>query len=177
MKRLLAILALLCLPAHAETVIGLHTLSIHAPQRAQQNENAGVYVRNASVEVGLYRNSVGRNTFYISQEFTLLEGSAGKLGLQIGAATGYQHKCNVSPATVKVHHIVATPEEYKEYDITTQMERVQCKGFSRGAVTPMAGFTYTPNIAFMGIVPRLQFVPGQKNHSSVVHLTLETSWK
>lgn len=174
MKYLVAILALLCLPAHAETVIGLHTVSIHAPQRAQQNENAGLYIRSASgVEAGAYRNSVGRNTFYISQEFGLLEGSAGKLGLQVGLATGYQKRCTETSAVYPVHH---TQKGEREHDEWVKHTHIDCKGFSRGAITPMAGFTYTPNLSFMGVVPRLQFIPGLKNHSSVVHLTLETSF-
>ncbi len=61
-----------------------------------------------------------------------------------------------------------------EPDKVTWIEH--CEGFSRGAITPLAGFTYTAPMAMMGVTPRLQFVPGLKGHSSVVHLTLEAKW-
>lgn len=163
--------------AQAQTVVGLHTVSIHAPDRGQTNANYGLYMRAGSgLELGAYRNSIDRPGVYLGQQFELAKGAAGALGLQVGAAYGYQKKCAVKTTVTpkKVTH-----ESYSNGDTKTTTspekteKREECKGFSRGAITPMAGLTYTAPFAIMGITPRLQFLPPFGKHAAVAHLTLE----
>ncbi len=184
-SRICLILALglalgICDKAKAEGVIGVHTLSAHIPQHNQMNQNWGAYIRSADqVEAGIYRNSFNRTGVYVAKGFNLTQGPAGTLGVQVGLVSGYKRECTRTYATAPGKHHSERHEDgssasYSEPDKVTWSER--CEGFSRGAITPLAGFTYTAPGAIMGVTPRLQFVPGLKGHSSVVHLTLEAKW-
>lgn len=159
---LIAILLTLCASAQAGT-IGIHTLSAHIPQENQVNENWGAYYRfDTGTELGAYRNSVGRTAAYILQQFKLAEGSAGRVDFQIGLASGYKKECHT------------------EVTYPTQAHRVEteyCKGFSRGALTPLAGLAWTAPIEILGATPRIQFAPAIKGHASVVHLSVEYRFK
>jgi hypothetical protein len=151
--------------------VGLHTLSAHVPQHNQYNQNFGIYLRSGSgIETGWYINSFKRNGLYLTQELEVLKTVAGKLGIQGGIVYGYARRCTswieARQQPAGKHH----DEQPTEYVRTTQ-----CQGFSRGAITPMAGFTYTAPVTVLGVTPRIQFVPSFKGHSSVFHLTLEAS--
>ena len=127
--------------------VGLHTISAHIPQHKQNNVNPGAYLRTAGgVELGFYRNTWRRPSLYVSQQFDLMAGSYGAFGAQIGLANGYQRRCATA---------------------------ADCSGFSRGAISPLAGLTYTPPMEVMGIKPRVQFLPPIGKHGAVIHLTLE----
>jgi hypothetical protein len=162
--------------AKAEGItVGLHTISAHIPQRTQSNVNPGAYLRTASgVEGGFYRNSWRRPSLYVSQQFDLVSGSYGSLGVQVGLVSGYQKRCTVTQTT--------TGEVVDSKTITTDIPaqtntRTECSGFSRGAITPLAGFAYASPVEVMGFRPRVQFVPPITKSRAVFHLTIEKTFK
>lgn len=163
-KQTLAAILLLALCAWARAgTLGVHGPSLHIPQHEQVNDNYGLYYRtDAGQESGVYQNSIGRTSAYLSQQFNIVEGPAGRLDFQIGAVYGYQRKCHTDVTYPKPSH---------------RIEQEWCKGFSRGALTPMAAFNYTSPVAFLGATSRIQFAPGMKEHSSVLHLALEYKFK
>ena len=171
----------ICGKAKAEGVIGVHTLSAHVPQHDQNNANWGLYARSSSQwELGAYRNSIDRNSAYLAKGFDLAQGAYGTLGLQVGAAYGYQEKCESTVTTVPGKKHVDRRDDgstLTTIEPATTNTHTDCRGFSRGAVTPLAGLTYAAPFALLGVTPRIQFMPAMKNHSSVVHLNLETTWK
>lgn len=145
MHFLVALVLALCGGARAQTV-GLHTVSIHAPQNIQHNRNWGGYYRTAErLEFGAFRNSYGRTSLYAGQGVTLAEGTFGRLGLDLGLVSGYQTRCTAEA----------------------------CTGFSRGAITPMLAAEYTAPLQVLGVTPRVQFVPPIGKHAAVFHLTAE----
>jgi hypothetical protein len=161
--------------------VGLHTISAHIPQHAQNNVNPGAYLRTANgVELGLYRNSWRRPSLYVSQQFDLVSGSYGSLSLQAGLVSGYQKRCEVTQTTIPG----ATHVEHRDdgstvttRDPPTINTHTECKGFSRGAITALAGFSYLPPMAFMGITPRVQFLPPLGKSGALIHLTVERTFK
>jgi hypothetical protein len=136
--------------------LGLHMASIHAPQRDQSNSNPGLYLRMDRYQLGGYRNSHHRPTFYAGYAVHV-----GSLDLMLGVASGYQRRCR--------QFEVQTPKK------VVLME--ECKGFSRGALTPLAAMSYAVPISIAGATPRIWFMPGFKSASSVAHLSLEWSIK
>lgn len=70
MKTASIILAtMLAAPAFAETTVGLHTVSWHSGGNCMNNENPGAYVQiDNGTTFGTYKNSCGRQTFYIGGE-------------------------------------------------------------------------------------------------------------
>lgn len=156
--------------------IGVHTISAHVPQHDQTNTNWGIYARRGQTEAGIYRNSFARTGAYLAQGFELAQGGWGVLGLQVGVAYGYQRKCQRTYVTIPGEHHTERHEDGSSTSSTaptTTRWDEHCDGFSKGAITPLAGFTYLSPLAIMGVTPRLQFMPATKGHSSVVHLTLE----
>jgi len=182
MNRLFAFFLICCLyaavsPCKAQ-VIGLHTISMHTPDRGQVNSNWGVYMRTGATELGVLKNSYNRPGAYLSQQFDLAQGQYGAFRLQIGGAYGYKRVCTetvtTTPAEVKVkNHGDGNTSKSTTPARTTRTE--ECTGFSRGALTPLAGLSYTAPFAVLGLTPRVQFVPAFKDHASVFHLTIEKS--
>jgi hypothetical protein len=161
--------------------VGLHTISAHIPQHAQNNVNPGAYLRTAGgVEVGIYRNSWRRPSLYVSQQLELVSGGYGSLGVQGGLVSGYQRRCTVTqttiPGEIHIEHrddgsTVTTKDPEK---LNTKTD---CNGFSRGAITALVGLTYSAPASFMGLTPRMQFVPPIGKHGGVFHLTVERTFK
>jgi len=142
---LAAILALLAASAQGQT-FGLHTLSYHAPDRGQVNDNWGAYYRTeGGTEVGGYHNSSDHTSVYASQQWELIRGKYGKLEGAIGIVYGYQKKCTitytVTPGAVKTEKNGKSTIKTTEPGTITGIEH--CEGFSRGAITPLAGLSYT----------------------------------
>lgn len=163
---LAACLGFAAFDARSETSVGVHTFSAHVPAKPYQNNgNYGLYVRVDSWSVGGYRNTLGRNTFYVAGHYPLGYGFEASLGL----ATGYRRTCQDSTEVV-------TSQQEKAgitYTSKTKVTTTTCAGFSRGAVAPLAGITYQPPVSFMGLKPRVWFSPGMKGSSSVIHLSVE----
>jgi len=182
-RKLIILIACCCVYALFNTVqaqtIGVHTWSIHAPQHSQNNTNPGLYLAHNGWEIGAYRNSWERTTVYAGYEFNLMDNQYGELGIQIGAGTGYQEKCTDSytytPGKVETKKNAGGQVKTTTPDITTHTQT--CSGYSRGAVTPLGAFSYKSPVAFMGLTPRVQVLPGFGKHSSVLHLTFEAKWK
>jgi hypothetical protein len=85
MKKYL-LLALFCLPTHAETY-GLHLASYHTAP-GNNNVNPGLYVRTdgaLSVQTGAYYNSLRRSTVY-----GMANATYHAVTVSLGAATGYR---------------------------------------------------------------------------------------
>jgi len=80
------VLCCLAFAATAQTTIGVHTVSIHAPDNGKVNNvNPGGYVSFENcATVGFYRNSLRRMSVYAG--CTMERGIA---GLTIGGVTGY----------------------------------------------------------------------------------------
>jgi hypothetical protein len=176
MKYLLIVcLAFLCAAAQSQ-VIGVHTASLHKPQNVQKNDNYGLYMRSQSgIEVGAYRNSYGRDSAYVSQQFDLAKGTWGSLNAQVGLVYGYQKKCNKwDEVSTEVTHKANNYGDSWQEKVTKTIHHEECSGFSRGAIAPLAGFNYTAPISILKATPRIQFVPHIGKHSAVLHLTLET---
>lgn len=157
----------------AALTIGMHVASIHAPQRAQHNDNAGLYLRTDSgLSAGVYRNSHRRTSLYVGQAFPLV----GQLDLNVGLVSGYQKRCRTWSETSSTtsKQMVAGSPEYST--VTYSVPREECTGFSRGAITPMFAFSYAAPFSVLGATPRLWFMPGFGKVSSVAHLSLETNF-
>lgn len=165
---LAACLGFAVVDCRAETSVGVHLGSVHVPAKDyQRNLNVGLYLRVDSWSVGGYRNTLGRNTFYVAGHYPLGYG----FGASLGLATGYQRRCQDST------EIVTSTQEKDgaTYTQKTKVTTTTCAGFSRGAVAPLAGITYQPAVSFMSFKPRVWFSPGMKGSSSVVHLSVEAS--
>ena len=161
----------------SEVVFGVHTFSIHSPQRNQQNDNFGLYGRYGQWAAGGYRNSHDRNTFYGGYEFNLLRGQYGELGLLIGAASGYQVRCSTTATYVPAKVEIETRPNGEISKTTTpaQITKTEsCAGFSRGFLTALGALSYAPNFwPSIPVRPRLSFMPGLGKTSSVYHLSIE----
>ena len=78
------VLCCLAFAAAAQTKIGVHTVSIHAPDHDENNENWGLYVQHKRVILGAYRNSIGNDTVYAGYVQPMGYG----FDLMAGGATG-----------------------------------------------------------------------------------------
>jgi hypothetical protein len=160
------------LSAATPIAFGLHLSSVHVPQRDHHNnDNLGGYVRVADWQVGGYRNSIDRNTFYVGHVTPLTE----RLDIVVGAATGYQKRCTEAYAKTGTYTTVEHRPDGSTVTAkgSTLERRDICSGFSRGAVTPLLGFTYTSPVQVLSVTPRLAVVPGFGKASTVVNLMLE----
>lgn len=84
----LAIAAGWAADVHAQTTVGVHLASLHAPAREHNNINPGVYVRSeAGWMAGAYYNSQRRMTVYAGREWAL----GGPWAVQTALATGYTY--------------------------------------------------------------------------------------
>jgi hypothetical protein len=163
---LAACLGFAALECRSEVVVGVHFGSVHVPAKDMQNNaNLGLYVRVDSWSAGAYRNTLNRATFYAAGHYPLGHGFEATLGL----ASGYSKRCSDSTEVI-------TTQQEKDgmtYTQKTNVTATTCRGFSRGALTPLAGITYSPAVEVMGAKPRVWFSPGFGKSSSVVHLSLE----
>ena len=73
-------------------IIGLHLVTVHVPEdSALQGINPGVYyVHSSGVSGGVYHNSYNRTSVYGGYSFTYALGDDAKLGLLVGAVSGYR---------------------------------------------------------------------------------------
>lgn len=145
---LAACLGFAVVDCRAETVIGVHVGSIHAPDRGQNNSNPGLYIREAQVQAGVYRNSYKRTTLYAG-----FVQPVGPIDLMLGFASGYEKVCST----------------YQ----TKQEVRQSCTGFSKHKITPMGALSYAPKFEVLGVRPRIWFLPGFGRVSSVAHISFE----
>jgi hypothetical protein len=153
-------------------IIGLHMASIHLPAKdGQNNTNVGGYICEAEgLCIGGYRNTLSRNSFYISQRI-----AAGPIDVHPGFVSGYQKKCTEgyrkNGETVTVTHvgsttITATSPILERSDI--------CRGHTKGAITPMVTFSYAVPFKIFGVTPRIFYVPAvEKSGSHVLNIAGE----
>lgn len=125
-------------------VIGLHLASAHFPAKDyHNNENPGIYVRGVNWQVGTYLNTYRRQTFYAAYLHQL-----GPFELVVGAATGYQTKCETTT------HADGSWEK-------------ECRGNNGGVLAPLVGLSYTAPFEVLGATPRVLF------SYNIVHFTIE----
>lgn len=158
----------------AEVSIGLHAASIHLPAKDRDNnDNLGLYAKGERWAAGGYRNTIGRTSLYGAY----VQPIGGRVDLMVGAVSGYQRKCESVPVVVgresSTEHRADGSVAHAAGPVIAQRE--QCTGFSRAALTPMAGATYSVPIKFMGASPRIWLLPGTKHSRTVVHLSLEAA--
>jgi hypothetical protein len=152
---LLIVAALASVPrmAHAQNVIGVHTLSRHQPHRDyQKEENYGLYYRtDEGIEVGGYRNTLDDTSLYVAQTWQWRWFSA-----SLGLLSGYQKRNVQVPCT----------DGSNNYCWET-------RGNTRGAIGPLIAVSVTsPPLG--GVSARLNVIPGFLVDSpSVFHLSLE----
>jgi hypothetical protein len=139
--------------ARAQSAIGVHTVTRHHPQRDYyQEENYGLYYRTAGgIEIGGYRNTLDRASFYVTQTWQWQWFSA-----SLGLTSGYQK------------HEVEVP--------CTDGSAGPChetRGITRGAIGPLAAVSATTPPWF-GISARLTILPGfLVDSSTIYHLSFE----
>jgi len=177
MKPLLALALSLAAMGAQGAEVGVHTFSVHAPQRAQRNDNLGVFVAADGWRAGIYRNSHDRTSVYAAKSFDLISGRYGSLSAGLGLASGYQRKCEDRYVKTGEHKTV---QKYQNGDTSTTTypvweKRESCTGFSRGALTPVGALTYSAPFAFMGATPEVSVMPGFGKTSTVGHLSFKWS--
>lgn len=165
------ILCSLAFAASAQTTMGLHTVSIHAPNGSENNDNWGAYVQHKRLIVGGYRNSLNRDTGYVGYVHPLGHG----FDVMAGLASGYTRQCQ--SYTVQTGEKLTITKHKGEYSKTTTPvyeTRERCSGFGRGALVPAAALGYTAPFSVLGATPKLTLVPGMGNKSSTVaHLSFQ----
>ncbi len=166
------ILCSLAFAASAQT-IGLHTVSIHAPDHGERNDNWGAYVQHKRLIVGGYRNSLNRDTGYVGYVHPLGHG----FDVMAGLASGYSRKCeSYTVQTGEKLHATKHNGEYSKTVTPVYETRERCSGFGRGALVPVAAISYSAPFSVLGATPKLTLVPGMGNKSStVLHLSLQFS--
>ena len=157
-----------CNDAKADTTVGLHLASHHFPSYDyQQNFNPGVYVRfDNGLTAGGYRNTIGRNSFYVGYT---LEGKETPFALTVGAITGYQKRSTVTQVVTPI----PCPDPASMIRCSEGHPETTWMGTSKGAVTLM----FAPSIRLpevLGVTPRVSVVPRLgAGSSTVVHLSIE----
>lgn len=152
MKRTIAAIALLlATAAHAQT-FGLHLVSVHVPARAQQNNvNPGIYVMTENgFTAGVYRNTLNRISVYAG-----ITAEAGPFAITLGASTGYQRR-----------RITVDCGDRKL--INCWEEEGSSNAFLQPFLSPSVRL---PEV--FGATPRLSYIPGIGNSTSVLHLSVE----
>lgn len=150
-KTYACILALAASAAAQARTIGVDLVSDHIPAHADQNNvNPGVYaLLDNGVGLGTYRNTLRRESFWLGYHF-----ETGPVTWIAGLISGYQRRETAvacAPGFTGCTHI---------------------SGNSRGYLMPFL----SPSIALpeiAGATPRISFVPGVGNSSSVFHLSVE----
>lgn len=155
-----------CTKVQAEPLtFGLHTGSVHAPDKSYlRNTNPGVYLRQGAWQGGIFRNSYGRTSVYGGGVLSI-----GALDLMAGLATGYDKRC--SQQTTVTTETIDTPNG--QVTVMVRDTVLDCKGWSRHRIAPLAALSWAPAIDVLGARPRLSFMPGFRDTSSLFHLSLE----
>lgn len=87
-----------CIDGHAQTVVGLHTFSIHADDGKSadgsfgwNNQNFGAYIKHDGWTGGVFKNSLYRWSWYAGYTWDLKIDHAlvDEVSLTLGVATGY----------------------------------------------------------------------------------------
>ncbi len=166
---LLCCLGLAVVDAKAEE-IGVHLNSVHMPSKDHHNNvNRGLYVRGESYQAGFYVNSINRFAPYAAYVHKV-----GPVGLLIGMAGGYQRKCTVSTKQVGEKLVVTKNDDgivKTTYPILESRE--DCRGFSRGYLTPMAGLSIKSPVSVLGATPVLFVAPGFGKAASVASVAIQ----
>lgn len=69
--------------------IGLHIASHHFPERDyQQNRNIGIYLRSDNWQIGTYRNTINRQSYYAAKSIEIGAG----FEIMGGVVSGYQRR-------------------------------------------------------------------------------------
>ena len=147
-------LALACLLAIGDVsaaTVGIDIGSVHIPAHANQNNfNPGLYALfDNGVGLGTYRNTIRRESVWLAYRV-----ETGPVTWLAGVISGYQRR---------EVPIACAPG----YSGCTRIT-----GNSRGFLMPFL----SPSVALppvAGVTPRLSFVPGVGNSSSVFHLSIE----
>lgn len=146
------------LAGFAPAIIGLHTVSLHLPQEDYLNNvNPGIYVRAENgATAGVYRNSIGRASFYAGITFEY-----GPFALTLGGLTGYKIKRESVPCN----------DEQKAAGWSTGCT------FDFGNQKHSFGLLVAPSVRLpevFGFTPRVTGLPKftAKGHN-VLHLTIE----
>jgi hypothetical protein len=155
MKHAAALLLALFLiaPAWASPwTLGAHVASAHSDMDPwTRNDNPGLYIRHASgVQVGAYRNSLGRNTVYGALSYAV-----GPIDVSAGVASGYQR-------------------QWQTWDTADGRRFAQFVGSSNAALTPFATLSTAFNVPGLPVAPRLTWMPkigAIPQH--VLHLSIE----
>ena len=166
------VLCSLAFAASAQTTMGLHTFSVHAPDGNENNDNFGAYVQHKRLIVGGYRNSLNRDTGYVGYVHPLGHG----FDAMIGVASGYSRKCE--SYTIQTGEKLTITKHKGEYSKTTTPvyeTRERCSGFGRGYFVPAAALGYTAPFSVLGATPKLTLVPGFKHNGSVLHLSFQVA--
>jgi len=170
------VLCCLAFAATAQTTIGVHTVSIHAPDHDENNENFGLYVQHKRLILGAYRNSIDRNTVYAGYVQPLGHG----FDVMAGLASGYEKRCHGYAVKTgeKIHIKYNKHGEISKTTVPVYETRESCSGFSRWALAPALAIGYTAPFSVMGAAPKLTLVPGFGSKSSTVgHLSFQWSIK
>jgi hypothetical protein len=152
--------AAILLPTKAKAAeIGIHTVSIHAPEKPYYNNaNFGLYsLFDNGVIVGGYKNTYSNPSFYVAK---LWEHET-KFGVALGLVSGYQRK------TMEVDPVA--PNDCGDGNPPPCTANA---GRTRGAIGLMFMFSYAlPKIG--PVQPRIWFLPPiTKDSSTIVHLTV-----
>ena len=164
MKKFIALTLLAASLCHAETTIGLHTMSLHIPAHDDQNNhNWGLYVEHDQWVVGGYHNTLSRTSLYAGYEFKV-----GPFDLFAGAISGYQKK--TSPYG---YYWIDTPDNGHN---VVQVPSVT-RGYTPGAVAPILVPSYRLPWSVDGVSARIHYMPGFFGGSQVLHLSIEKSFE
>ena len=91
-------MGLSAIPAQAQTLVGIHTVSVHT-EKGYNNTNPGFYLSIDGYTVGTYYNSERHQTYYVGYNFAGELGYGLDWGLTLGLATGYE-RSKVVPMVV-----------------------------------------------------------------------------
>lgn len=87
MRYLIFLLFIICSPAHADQ-LGIHAWSHHTPSKTtQNNHNFGLYWQTPDTEIGYYKNTLSRNSFYAGYRYQY-QG----IDVFVGGITGYKRE-------------------------------------------------------------------------------------
>lgn len=159
-----------CTSARAEAITaGLHIGSLHLPAKSYLRDfNTGLYARQGVWQGGVFRNSYGRTSVYGGAVLPI----AG-VELMLGLATGYDKRC--AEQTVVTTETTVAPDG-QIYRRTTRSTVLDCKGWSRHRVAPLAALSWAPRIEALPVRPRLSVMPGIGDASWLAHLSLEREY-
>jgi hypothetical protein len=87
MRLFFIILSFLCSSTYADT-LGIHAWSHHTPSNSNQNNaNFGLYWQTGQYEIGYYKNTLRRNSFYAGYRYQY-QG----IDFIVGGITGYKRE-------------------------------------------------------------------------------------